>query len=157
MRIVRALLVGLALTTAVAACGNKEEEARKEAEAKAAEAAKAAKEAQEKAAKEEAEAQAKIAKANGEIKAKLQKDIDAAGRKATYLKEKAAKATGAAKKNADAAVAELDARDATAKSDLAKLDAATGDAFNTAKNTVEADIAALNKAVDSLETTLKGK
>ena len=156
MRInVRASLLAVALTVGVAACGNKAEEAKKEADQKAAEAAKSAKEADDKAAAAKKEADDKAAKANAEIKAKLQKDLDAADRKAVYLKEKAAKITGATKKNADAAVTELDTRHAAAKASIAKLDTATGAAWETQKVAVESDIAALNKAVDSLETTLK--
>lgn len=158
MRIdMRALLLATAIAAGTVGCGNKAEEAKKEADQKAAEAAKTAKEAEDKASAAKVEAEAKVAKANAEIKTKLQKDIDAAERKATYLKEKAAKVTGAAKKNADAAVAELDTRHATAKASLAKLDTATGAAWDTAKVGVESDIAALNKAVESLETTLKAK
>jgi colicin import membrane protein len=153
MRIhVRASLLAVALTVGVAACGNKAEEAKKEADQKAAEAAK---EADDKAAAAKKEADDKAAKANAEIKAKLQKDLDAAERKAVYLKEKAAKVTGATKKNADAAVTELDTRSAAAKASVAKLDTSTGAAWETQKVAVESDIAALNKAVDSLETTLK--
>lgn len=156
MRIdIRTGLLALALTIGTAACGNKAEEAKKEAEAKAVEAAKAAKEADEKAVAAKKEADDKAAKMNAEGKAKLQKDFDAAGRKATYLKEKAAKATGPAKKNADAAVAEFDTRDAAAKASIAKMDGATGAAWDAAKVAAESDIAALNKAVESLETTLK--
>ena len=94
MRIdIRTGLLALALVVGTAACGNKAEEAKKEAEAKAAEAAKTAKEAEDKAAAAKKDADEKVAKANAEAKAKLQKDFDAAGRKATYLKEKAAKSS----------------------------------------------------------------
>ncbi len=151
------LVLAIAVCTVGVGCANKAEEAKKEADQKAAEAAKTAKEADDKAAAAKKEAEDKAAKANVEVKTKLQKDIDAAGRKATYLKEKAAKVTGAAKKNADAAVAELDTRDAAAKASLAKLDASSTTTWDTQKVAVESDIAALNKAVDSLETTLKAK
>ena len=157
MRIeMRANLLAIAIAIGVAACGNKAEEAKKEADQKAAEAAKSAKEADDKAAAAKKDADDKTAKANSVVKAKLQKDLDAADRKAVYLKEKAAKLTGAPKKNADAAVTELDTRHAAAKASVAKLDTATGAAWDTQKVAVESDIAALNKAVESLETTLKG-
>lgn len=129
--------------------------ARKEADDKAAEAAKAKKEADEKTAVAQKEAADKAIAANAEVRMALQKDIDAADRKLTYLKEKAAKATGAMKKNADAAAAEVDKRREAVKTNMASLEAATGDAWTTAKGQVEADIAALNKSVETLETSLK--
>lgn len=155
MKMTRALCLALSLATATAACGNKEEEAKKAADQKADEAAKAAKEADDKAAAAKRDADAQAVKAHAEAKASLQKDIDAADRKATYLRNKSAKLTGAAKKNTDAAVAELDAREAATKADLAKLDTATGTAWDSAKLAVDSDITALNKSVDTLETTLK--
>lgn len=152
---VRVMLLAVAVSTASVGCGNKAAEAQKEADQKAAEAAKAQAVADEKAATEKKEAEATALKANAETKVKLQKDVDAANRKITYLKEKVAKATGAMKKNADAAATEVDTRTATVKADMAKLDGATGTAWDTAKTQVEADTAALNKAVDALEATLK--
>jgi len=71
------------------------------------------------------------------------------------LKEKVAKATGTKRKNADAAAAEVDTRVATVKTDLANLTSAAGTAWDTTKTQVEADQAALNKATDNLETTVK--
>lgn len=143
------------MTTGTVACGNKAEEAKKEADTKAAEALKTVKEAEDKAAAAKKEADDKLTKLNIEAKTKLGKDIDAADRKASNLKEKATKLTGAAKKNTEAAVAELDKRYATAKASLAKLDTLTGADWDAAKKSAEADIEALNRAVESLETTIK--
>src|SRR6185295_5488803 len=64
-----------------------------------AEVAKAEREAAE--AKRAAEEEA--ARLHTEVRRTLQADLDAADRKATYLKSKAAKMTGASKKNAEAA------------------------------------------------------
>ena len=153
MRVV-AVLLAVATSSSVGCSKNdKADEAKKEAD----QAAKSAKEADDKAAAAKKEADDKAAKANAETKTKLQKELDAADRKAAYLKEKASKATGATKKNVDAAVAEVDRRDATAKASIAKLDPANTTAWDPQKTAVESDIAALNKAVDSVETTLKAK
>lgn len=154
----RAVLCALAiaLTSATIACDN----GKAEADKKAAEAMKASKEADDKAAaaKKTAEEEAAKAKAgHTEFRAKLQKDVDAHERKATYLKEKASKLTGDAKKNADAAVTELDKRREAAKASLAKLgddSATTWDAF---KKTAEDDVAALGKSIESLETVIEKK
>lgn len=152
VRAARAALIAVCLTAGTAACDNGKAEADKKA-------AEAAKEAQEAAAKaslkkseaDEAAAKAKIA--HIEVKSKLQKDLDAHDRKATYLKDKAAKLTGDVKKNADAAVAELETRRTTAKTSLAKLSEDSVDsAWDSAKKAAEDDIAAVGKAVDSLET-----
>jgi hypothetical protein len=131
-----------------------------EADKAAAQAAKEANEASEKANAAKQKANEEAAKANlarSEARTKLQKDLDAHERKATYLKEKAAKATGAAKQNAAAAVTELDTRSAAAKASIAKLadDSATG--WESLKKTAEDDVASVGKAVDSLEKTLEKK
>src|SRR4051812_25079885 len=111
----RTIIRALLLATAMIGCGNKAAEAQKKADQLAAEAASAQKVADEKAAGEKKAADEKATKANAEAKTRLQKDADAADRKITYLKEKVAKATGPAKKNADAAAGEVDTRQATLK------------------------------------------
>lgn len=150
-----ALGLSIAMASLTACNDHKAEEAKKEADQKAAEAAKSAKEAEDKAAEAKREADVQATKAHAEAKTALQKDIDAAGRKATYLREKGAKLTGAAKANGDAAITEMTNRETAAKTSLAKLDTATGAAWDSAKLAVESDIAALNKAVDAAETTIK--
>ncbi len=154
----RATLVALtlALSTFSAAC----DKGTKEADQKAAEAAKTAKDAEDKAnaAKLKAdEEKAKAAAAHAEARNKLQKDMDAHDRKGTYLREKAAKATGAAKANADAAVKELDARRDAAKASVAKLSDDASPTWDGLRKTAEDDIAAVGKAVDTLETTVNKK
>ena len=130
--------------------------ARKEADDRAAEAAKAAREASDKAVAAQKEVSDQAMKASAEARALYQKGIDDAERKLTYLKNKAAKAKGTMKKNAEAAAAEVDKRHQAAKASLAKLETATGTAWDTAKSQAETDIAALNKSVDVFEATLKG-
>lgn len=157
------ILVTLLLATAgLGACKKGEEKAqqqaqkaRDDADQKARDAAKAAQEADTKAAaaaKETADAAAKDA---AEARDKLQKSFDASDRKASALKEKLAKATGLTRKNATAAAAEVDRRRAAVTASFASLSSATGTAWATAKTQVEADTAALDKAIDALETTLK--
>ncbi len=157
------ILVTLLLATSgLGACKKGEDKAQQEAQKarddadqKARDAAKAAQEADAKAAaaaKETADAAAKDA---AEARDKLQKSIESSDRKATSLKEKVAKATGTIRKNADAAAAEVDKRRAAVSASLSNLSSAAGTAWNTAKLQVEADIAALDKSIDGLETTLK--
>ena len=135
--------------------GAEADKAGKVAEDKAAEAAKANKEADDKAAVAKKEAAETLAKAHSDARAALQKDVDAADRKTLALKEKVAKATGAMKKNADAATTELDTRREAVKTGMVKLETAVGVDWDTAKTQVAADTAALNKAIDALEATLK--
>jgi colicin import membrane protein len=149
----RPLLVALTLACSVA-CNKGEEE---EAARKAAAAEQEAREAQAKAnaAKLEAEQEAATARtARAESRDKLQKDLDAHERKAAHLKEKAAAAKGATKKNADAAVVELDKRRDTAKASLTKLSDYTAAAWDDTREAAEDDVEAVGKAVDSLESTL---
>lgn len=95
------------------------------------------------------------AKAHAETAAQLQKTFDAADRRYSVLKEKAASATGAAKQRADAAIADANAREASVMAGIAKLRDASGAAWDTTKTQVDSDIVALNQAVDSLESALK--
>ncbi|AKU96077.1 TPR repeat-containing protein [Labilithrix luteola] len=157
-RALSTLVVASALASASLSslgCSNKakEEEAKKAAEAQA----QAAKEAEQKATDaKKAEEEALNAKHAAEQK-KLQSQFDANDRKSTYLKEKAGKATGNAKKNADAAVAELDKRRATASESIKNVQSATGAAWDTAKAKADEDVAAYGKAVESLEQTIATK
>ncbi|HEY0249913.1 MAG TPA: hypothetical protein VGC41_00215 [Kofleriaceae bacterium] len=156
----RALLLALIIT--ITGCGNKQEKANKEADKaqkeaadKSAEAAKAQADADAKAAKAKDEAAAAAAKNIADARTSIQKDFDDADRKATSLREKVAKATGAKKKNADAAAMEVDTRTATAKASLDKFNAATADTLEAVKTQASSDVAALSKAVDNLEKTVK--
>lgn len=155
-RVLSMLVVASALSSFGVGCGNKakEEEAKQAAEAQA----QAAKEAAQKAtdAAKKAEEEALNAQHAAEQK-KLQSQFDASDRKSTYLKEKAAKSTGNAKKNADAAVAELDKRRTTASESLKSVQSATGAAWDAAKAKAEEDIAAYGKSVESLEQTIASK
>lgn len=154
------LLLCTVLSTAAVACDDADA-AKKEAEAKAEEANKSAREAAAKASAEAQNASAKVAEAAAatkkaalEAQASLTKDVDDAERKATALKEKAAKLTGAKKANADAALVEYDKRVASTKAEVAKVANATGDALETAKAKAKAEIDGLKKSVDNFETTI---
>jgi len=153
----RAAVAAFALSLGVLACGDKEKEAAQAAAAASAktaeEATKAAEEAKKKA---EEEAKAAAAKVTAEAVNKVQKELDAADRKFTYLKDKAAKATAAQKKNADAAVAEVDKRREAVKSAIEKL-AAGGDDWEGLKTAVESALGELTKAIDGLEAVFAKK
>ncbi len=159
----RGLLVGLIVgLVSITGCSNKEKKAndqavkaQKQADDKQAEATKAQADADAKAAAAKATADTEMAKAHDDARDKMQKNYDASDRKLASLREKVAKATGTKRKNADAALAEVDKRAATVKTDMANLVTAAGTAWDTTKTQVEADQAALDKASDNLETTLK--
>ena len=148
-------LAAIGLTLASSAC----DRGKAEAERKAAEAERQAQEATITAGQMQAQAEeaAKTKAAHVEARTKLQKDFDAHERKASYLKEKAAQATGAVKKTADAAIAEYEARRASEKASLDKLGDEAAPAWDATKQTAEEDIAAVGRAVDSLEQTLTKK
>lgn len=105
--------------------------------------------------KERADDIAKLKADHAEAKHKLEGKLEAQERKATYLKQKAAKAVGKEKLNANAAVAELDARRTTAKTSLGRLTDEVSPAWDSTKKAAEDDIDAYEKAVDALENTLK--
>lgn len=98
---------------------------------------------------------AKMKADRAEDRHKLEGKLEAQERKATYLKQKAAKAAGKEKLNANAAIAELDARRTTAKTSLSRLSDDTSAAWDSTKKAAEDDIDAFEKSVDSLEKTLK--
>lgn len=151
----------IALATAGAACNKDDQAAAEKAQRDAADKAQEAmREAEEKvaAARREGEAAAQdAAKQRAEARAALQKDVDAIDRKISYLKEQASTVKGAAQKNAAAAQAEVDTRRTALRTDLAKLEAETGAAWDTAKATVERDMTAVKASVDSWESTVTGK
>jgi colicin import membrane protein len=153
-RVIAVLLV-FGLSSFIVGCKNKEEEAKREAELHSAQVAKEGEEARAKEeARKKAEAEA-ATKARTDARGKVQKEIDAADRKLAYLKEKLAKATGPKKKNAEAAAAEVTKRRDAAVASAAKLETDTTTPVETERSTAEADVAALNKAIDNLEATLK--
>lgn len=96
-----------------------------------------------------------VAKANKLAHDRLQRDFDVSDRRFNPLKEKVAKATGAKKTTADAAAAEVTKRETTVMASIAKLREATGAEWNTTRTQVEADLAALDTAIDALETALQ--
>src|SRR6185436_576796 len=99
--------IGIAFLLSGIAMGcNKEEEKAQQEAAEKAEKAKVEAEQAAVAKKAADEATAKAAKERADARQVLQKDLDGVDRKFTSLKERAAKAKGAAKKNADAAVTE---------------------------------------------------
>ncbi|HVH43600.1 MAG TPA: hypothetical protein VM925_14695 [Labilithrix sp.] len=149
---IRVVLVAIGLTLATTAC----DRGKAEAERKAAEAEKQAQETTITAARMQAEAEeaAKSKRAHVEARTKVQKDFEAYERKATYLKEKAAKTVGTTKKNADAAINELASREAKAKASLSKLADDAAPAWDETKKTAEDDVAAVGKAVEALEHTI---
>ena len=153
------ILRNFALAVAVSASSgcnkNDADEAKRQAQATSEQAASAAREAEVRAAAAAKDAELKTAQANADAKSKAQKEVDAADRKATYLREKAAKVTGIKKKNSDAAVAELDRRRDAVRTDMSKLDSVTASGWESVKGQVDGDVAALNKAVDNLESALK--
>jgi hypothetical protein len=151
----RMVFAAIGLTLAMTAC----ERGRMEADKRAAEAEKKAQEATLTAGKMKADAEetAKLKAAHADTRSKLHKDLEAHERKATYLKEKAAKTTGVTKKNADAAIAELKTRETAAKTSLDKLGDDAAPAWDDMEKKAEGDVAAVGKSVDALEHTLMKK
>jgi hypothetical protein len=140
----RLVLVTLGLVAAATAC-NRKTEATKEAEETTITGGKMNVEASE---------AAKLKQEHTDTVNKLTKELDDLDRKGTYLKEKATKTTGTIKKNADAAIIELNSRATIAKTSLSRLPTEAGAAWDSAKKATEDDVKAVEKAVDSLEHTL---
>lgn len=85
----------------------------------------------------------------------LQASFDAADRRFNELNEKIAKTTGTKKKKATAAAAEVKTRETTVMASIAKLrDLAAAD-WDATKKQADADVVALDKAIDALATTLQ--
>jgi hypothetical protein len=168
----RAQLTALIFVLTTIACGSKKDsttgEAAKTTTSTGGSGATASREAQDKAteaeqargnAKTEADnakeaADAEAAKTHKLASDHLQSDFDASDRRFNALEEKAAKATGAKKQKANAAVAEVTKREATVMASIAKLRDATGAQWDTTNTQVQADAAALDKSIDALEVTL---
>jgi hypothetical protein len=94
------------------------------------------------------------ARTRNDVTVSFQKEVDVIDRKISELKERAATATGAEKKNVAAAVAETDSRRSTLQADLRRLGTQTGAGWDAAKGEVERSIRAVKAAVDSFETTV---
>lgn len=166
----RALLFALLLTVSTFACHSKTEPnanqtsttggdtgsaATRAAEDKATEAEQARGTAKTEAATTQEAADSDAAKAHKTADDQLQRDFDASDRAFNALKEKAAKVTGAKKQSVDADVAEITKREADVMAGIAKLRDTSGAPWDATKAQVDADAAALTKAVDALDTTLR--
>ncbi len=101
-----------------------------------------------------ADAKAKADAARADARASIQKDLAADDRKAVDLKERAAKATGKKKLNAQAASTEYDKRRTAAEHDLEGLNSASGDAWDNLKAQAQRDVDSVKTALDAFDTTL---
>ena len=165
----RPLLLALILTSTAFSCSSKADQAaeasakaneqaatsHREADDKATEAEQARGEATAAAATTAAAAEAATRETQREVAEDLQADFDAADRRFIALQQEALKATPAKKKRADAAAAEVTRLEAAVMASIARLRAATGAAWDTTRTQVEADTAALDRAIDALETALR--
>ncbi len=154
--ILKTMLLGALLTSG--ACRNKNEDAHKAQETankKAVEADEAQREANAKKAAAEREANDKLMKDRGDARDKLQKDVDAADRKLADLRHKLIDAKGDVRLNAEAASNEVQQRKAKVDADMTRLSNTVGNAWDSAKLEAESDLAALNRAIDNFEKTLK--
>ena len=153
------LALGIGVLAATVGCDNGKEQAAAAEKTRQADeqAAKTKREADEKAAATKREAEESARKAATEARATLQKDIDAADRKLAYLKGKSATVTGAAKKNADAAMAETEKRREAVRAGMKKLETDTGAAWDATKAATAQAVTSLNQSVEALETAITGK
>jgi hypothetical protein len=152
----RALLLALIVTTTITGCPTKTETASEQpSKSTASETAKEHKAADDKATDDLEAAKQTVEAGAATVRDKLQGALEASERKLAALKDKAAAASGEVKVRADAAARDVDTRRATLKTDLVKLQAATGAAFDTAKLQVEADAAALDQAIEAFEASLR--
>lgn len=160
----RALLLALLFTATTAGCASKEEPARqpqepatpqRQADDRATDVEQARNNAKVEAATAQTAADAKVNATRDETAARLQKEFDTADRRFNALKEQAAKATGTKKKRADAAVANVVTSEARVMAGIAKLRDTSGADWDTTKTQIDADALALDKAIQSLDTTLQ--
>lgn len=157
MKTISRTLFLIGALAAAGACKNKTEEAQKAQETankKTVEANEAQREADEKAALAAREKQDKLLVDHRDAEDKIRKDLDASDRKIADLKRKQLDATGEKRKNADAAANEVELRHAKVDQNLAKLRGAAVNAWDATKLELEADLAALNEAIDNFEKTL---
>lgn len=153
----RILFLSGALAAAGACKNNKTEEAQKAQETankKAVEANEAQREADEKAARAKREADDKLLVDHRDAEDKVRKDIESSDRKLADLRRKLTDVKGDKRKNAEAASNEVELRHAKVDQNLNKLRGAAASAWDATKLELEADIAALNEAIDNLEKAL---
>ncbi|MBA2538036.1 MAG: hypothetical protein H0V17_00250 [Deltaproteobacteria bacterium] len=178
MKIQRAALVALILTTTTFGCASKADQvettpssagspAKGDTEAprprteneqmqdKLTEAESARGEAKVLAQNEKEKADAELVKTHKVTQDKLQSDFDAADRRFNSLKEKAGKATGAKKQKATTAIADITKQQAAVMASIAKLRDATLPSWDAAKLEVDTNLATFDKSITALETTLQ--
>ena len=157
MKTISRILFLSGILASAGACKNKTEEAQKAQETankKAVEASEAQRDADEKAARAKTEANDKLLVDHRDAEDKIRKDLDSADRKVVDLRRKLTDAKGDKRKNAEAAANEVELRHAKVDQNLAKLRGAAANVWNAAKLELDADLAALNQAIDNFEKTL---
>lgn len=157
MKTISRILFLSGVLAAAGACKNKAEDAQKAQETankKAVEATEAQRDADEKAARANREAADKLLADHRDVEDHVRKDIDSADRKIADLRRKLNDTKGEKRKNADAAANEVELRHAKVDQNLAKLRGTAANAWDAAKLELDADIAALNQAIDNFEKTL---
>lgn len=157
MKTISRTLFLIGALAAAGACKNKTEEAQKAQETankKTVEANEAQREADEKAAVAAREKQDKLVVDHRDAEDKLRKDLESSDRKIADLRRKLNDAKGDARKNADAAANEVELRHQKVDQNLTKLRGAAANAWDATKLELEADIAALNEAIENFEKTL---
>lgn len=157
MKTISRTLFLIGALAAAGACKNKSEEAQKAQETankKTVEANEAQREADEKAALASREKQDKLLVDHRDAEDKLRKGLESSDRKITDLRRKVTDATGEKRKNADAAANEVELRRQKVDQNLAKLRGAAAAAWDATKLELDADVAALDQAIDNLEKTL---
>jgi hypothetical protein len=154
--ILKTLLLGALVASG--ACKNKADDARKAQETatkKTIEANEAQREADAKAAAARRELDDKLHKEHVDVHDKLRKDVEASDRKLEDLRRKLVDAKGEKRLNAEAAVNEVQVRHAKVDADMKRLSTADNNAWDSARLEAESDLAALNRAIDNFERTLK--
>jgi len=149
-------LVGFALvagcdqspTDAENAARDAQRRAQQEADSAQRKADEAAANAQAKANEEAARAEQTLIKARNDLREKTQKDLNDMSARIDDLQAKAARSTGTAKAELDAAWKDLDAQRAAVRRDLDSLERTTSADFDAAKARIDADLAALRKRLD---------
>jgi outer membrane lipopolysaccharide assembly protein LptE/RlpB len=157
MKTISRTLFLIGALAAAGACKNNTEDAREAQETankKAVEASEAQQEANEKAARAKRDADDRILSDHRDAEDKLRKDIESSDRKVADLRRKLNDAKGDVRRNADAAANEVELRHAKVDQNLNKLRTSAGAAWDSVKLELEADIAALNQAIDNFEDTL---
>jgi len=156
MKTISRTLFLIGALAAAGACKNKTEQAQQAQETankKAVEATEAQREADEKAVKAKQDIESKLVADHRGAEDKLRKDLESSDRKLADLRRKLNDATGEKRKNADAAANEVELRHAKVDQNLKKLSTSTAAGWDATKLEIEADIAALNQAIDNLEDT----